>query len=144
MLTPRDGVSLKPLFTGETGARSHPIPFRHQGRAALVDNRYKLLTENLEKGVYRLYDLEADPRETRDISQEKPEIANRLRGALDTWNATVNASQTGRDYPEGKVHDTEPTSRSWTEVTAYLPYFEAWKKRPEYASVLKSGKKASE
>ena len=144
MLAPRDGVSLKPLFTGETGARSQPIPFRHQGRAAIVDNRYKLLTENLEKGVYQLYDLEADPRETRDISQERPDIAARLRGALDTWNATVNASQTGRDYPEGKVHDTEPTTRSWTELSEYQPYFEAWKKRPEYASVFKSGKKASE
>ena len=35
---PLDGTSLVPLFQREIGKRKKPIPFRHIGRAALIDN----------------------------------------------------------------------------------------------------------
>jgi arylsulfatase A-like enzyme len=52
MITPVDGLSLKPLFTRELGGRRAPIVFRYTTKRALVDDRYKLLTDNL--GAARL------------------------------------------------------------------------------------------
>ena len=49
---PLDGISLKPLFTAELTARTKPIPFRFGIKAALVDNRYKLLTDDLRKAAF--------------------------------------------------------------------------------------------
>ncbi|MCB1061393.1 MAG: sulfatase-like hydrolase/transferase [Verrucomicrobiae bacterium] len=141
LLAVRDGLSLRPMFTHEIGPREKPIPFRHQGRAAIVDNRYKLLSEKPEKGEYQLYDLEADPKETTDLSTEKPEVAARLQKELETFSASVDASQTGADYPEGKVNPGEPPSRNWMETPEYAPFLDELQKRPEYAPRLKPAKK---
>ena len=136
-----DGISLKALFQGEIGPRAKPIPFRHTGRAAWIDNRYKLVRE---KGRYALYDLETDEKESRDLSDKHPEVFQRLRAALEAWEKTVLASQAGKDYPEGRINPGEPPSRFWTAMEAYKPYFDAWKDRPEYAGRLKApGKKKS-
>ena len=64
---PLDGISLKPLLTGELPQRAKPIAFRFGSKVALIDNRYKLLAEELGKGNFQLYDLDADPQETNDI-----------------------------------------------------------------------------
>lgn len=138
---PIDGISLRPLFDGDIDAREKPIPFRHQGRAALVDNRYKLVSENFAKGEFQLYDLKADPKESQDISAEKPEIFQKLRDEFESWNTSVEASQRGADYPDGKIDPRYPIRRYWTEMSEYEPYFEAWSQRPEYASRFKPKKK---
>jgi arylsulfatase A-like enzyme len=82
MLKPVDGVSLKPLFAAEVAERAKPLPFRHQGRAALVDNRYKLVTQNIAAGKFELYDLVNDPKESKDVAAEQPEIATRMQQSL--------------------------------------------------------------
>ncbi len=133
----RDGVSLAALFGEEIERREQPIPFRHQGRAALIDNDYKLLTQDISSGEYELYDLRKDTGETENIIEEKPEVAARLRESLEEWNRSVEASVAGRDYPEGVVDASEPEPRFWMTVEEYEPYLEEWKKRPEYASRLK-------
>ncbi|MFT5499116.1 MAG: arylsulfatase A-like enzyme [Kiritimatiellia bacterium] len=137
-LQPADGMSLKPLFTKEIGPRLKPIPFRHIGNAAWVDNQYKLVSV---KGKFALYDLEADPHETTDLSEQQPKIFQRLRSAFDAWDQTVLQSQAGKDYPEGVINPGEPAPRFWTEVEAYKPYFDSWKDRPEYADRIKGAGK---
>lgn len=133
LLQPVDGVSLRSLFTAETGPRARPLGFRHTGRAALVDNRYKIVNLGIAKGgAFELYDLEADPSETRNIAAEQPEVAARLTRALVAWNASVDASYAGRDYPEGKVSATEPKSRDWMTAPEYQPYLKQLQARPEY------------
>src|SRR5690606_26811727 len=64
LLQPQDGISLMPLLQGDVQRRDKPICFRHTGRAAIIDNDYKLLTENLQRGDYQLYDLADDPQES--------------------------------------------------------------------------------
>jgi hypothetical protein len=51
--------------------------------------RFKLVEYPRLKGGYRsaLYDLAADPSETRDVRDEYPEIAVRLQRFLDEWTA---------------------------------------------------------
>ncbi len=132
MLKPVDGLSLRPLFTTEQKERPKPLVFRHTGRAALIDNRYKILTLSLEKGSFEIYDLETDPRETKDLAAEKPELAARLRTALLRWNESVQASVAGKDYPEGRVSSKEPPSRDWMTAPEYAPYLQELQARPEY------------
>ena len=138
---PLDGLSIKPLLEKEIGPRNKPIPFRHTGKAAWVDNRYKLLTTKLSRGVFELYDLESDPAESKDIASEHPDITKRMTEQLLTWSLSVDASAAGKDYPSGKVNADEPQPRFWTEVDEYKPYFAQWKDRWEYASRLKPKKK---
>ena len=136
MLSPQDGASLAPLLAEERPRREKPIPFRHRGRAALVDNEYKLLTHDLAKGEYELYDLVNDPKETQNLVGQEPQLAARLQETLESWNQSVEGSVAGRDYPEGTVDASEPEPRFWMAVKEYQPYFEEWRKRPEYASRL--------
>jgi arylsulfatase A-like enzyme len=143
MLKPIDGTSLKPLFARELDRRAQPLGFRHTNRAALIDNRYKILTENLRAGTFQLYDLESDPGETKDLSSEQPELAKRMREALLAWNESVQASYAGKDYPEGKVSASEPApQRNWMTSPEYQPYMAEWQKRPEYQATPKKKEKA--
>jgi len=136
MLNPVDGISLTPLFARELGERRQPFGFRYKKSRAWVDDRYKLLTEDLGTGAFQLYDLTADPNETKDLSAERPEIAARLRQQLLAWNTGVDASFAGRDYPEGTVSPADPQPMFWNEVAAYQPFLASWKDRWEYAPLL--------
>jgi hypothetical protein len=130
-----------PLFKKQLRRRQRPIPFRHIGRAALVDNNMKLLTNDLSGGKFELYDLERDPAETNDLAGQRAEIFQRMRKQLIDWSASVDASFDGEDYPEGKVDPSEPEPRFWTDVKAYKPYFDEWRTRWEYRSRLSKQKK---
>ncbi len=133
---PLDGVSLKPLFAGEEGSREKPIPFRYGAKAALIDGRHKILTQDLAKGVFELYDVEADPAETNDLSTEQPELFSRLKAALLMVNEGIEASFAGRDYPEGRVAPADPEPAFWYEADLYKPWLEEWKNDWNYASYM--------
>ncbi|MDZ7619407.1 MAG: sulfatase-like hydrolase/transferase [Patescibacteria group bacterium] len=129
---PLDGISLKPLLTGELPERTKPIPFRFGSKVAMVDNRYKLLTNDLGQADFQLYDLQADPRETNDISGEQPDRFARMKRDLLAWNETVDASFAGKDYPEGNVTPADPEPQFWFDTPAYAPYLPEWKDRWEF------------
>ncbi len=137
LLQPEDGIDLTALFGEELTRRQKPIPFRHMGRAALVDNNYKILTQDIESGDFELYDLAGDPKETNNLAAERPEIARRLQDALWQWNQSVEDSVAGKDYPEGTLDPAEPEPRFWMTLSEYEPYFDEWRERPEYESRLK-------
>ena len=136
MLQPQDGISLADLFEKEPPRREKPIPFLHDGRPALIDNDWKLVKPK-SKGAYQLYNLAEDKAESRDQLGEKPELAKRLIAQMESTLASITASQAGKDYPEGKITGDYPLRRFWTEIDDYKPYFDAWKKRPEYRSRIK-------
>lgn len=142
-IEPVDGQSLKPLLEREVGPRTKPIPFRYEGKGALVDNRYKLVSESLAGGKFELFDLEADPKESRDISAAQPAIAQRMRAHLLAWNASVDASVAGKDYPEGKVAPADPEPVFWSETAQYRPYLAEWSKRWEYEAATKAPAKGT-
>jgi arylsulfatase A-like enzyme len=139
---PVDGLSLKPLFAEDLTSRTKPIPFRFGAQAALVDGRYKLLTSNLAGGRFELYDLETDVRESRDLSSEEPQRFEQMKQELVAWNATVEASFAGKDYPEGHVAPPDPEPQFWYETPAYQPYVSDWKDRWEFRSYIESRGKA--
>jgi arylsulfatase A-like enzyme len=137
----RDGMNLVPLFAADPSSRPHPLGFRHRGRAAWIDGSMKLVTQDLEKGVFELYDLGKDPDETTNLAATQPDELALLVTAFMKWNNGVEASVAGKDYPEGKVTDTVTRRRSWPEEDLYRPFFEAWKDRTEFRRYLGAGGK---
>lgn len=140
MTKPLDGVSLKPLFDKEVGERKSPIGFRYQAKRALVTDRYKLLTGNLNGGKFELYDLIADANESRDLSQEHPEIFKSMKQQLLAWNASVDASFAGKDYAEGRLSPPDPEPVNWYDLPQYQPYLADWKQRWEFKGFLNRAK----
>lgn len=139
---PLDGISLKPLLTAEIAERSRPIPFRFGQKLALIDNRYKLLQDDRRSDRFQLYDLVTDPRETRDVSGERPEVFSRMKRDLLAWNQSVDASFAGRDYPAGAVSPPDPESIFWYDAPQYAPYLPQWKERWEFKSYIDGQRKA--
>jgi arylsulfatase A-like enzyme len=141
---PHDGISLIPFFDQNQESRRKPLGFRHKDRAAWIDGNLKLVTQNIEKDEYELYDLKKDPNETTDLAASEPETLARLKTAFSEWNASVTRSVEGKDYPEGRVTDKVTTRQSWPDLEIYRPWFPQWKDRPEFAKYLKSAAGASQ
>ncbi len=138
LIQPVDGISLLPLFQAELPQRIRPIPFRFHRQGAWTQQQYKLVSRDIAKGEFELYDLLADPQESRDLATKHPEILARLKSEFLTWNASVDASFSGKDYPAGRVEPPDPPSRRWPNDPAYAPYLEQWKDRPEYRQAIEA------
>ena len=131
LLNPIDGTSLCPIFKSDLKKRKKMIPFRINDKAALVDNNFKLVVTSLEKQNFELYNLEADPTESINISKEKPDVFKKMKTEFVIWNKTVQMSLEGRDYSEGKLFE-QPVSHFWMHDDKYKPFIKDWINRPEY------------
>ena len=100
-----DGISIAGVFDSEPARREQPIGFRASGGHAWLDNDVKLVRNYFSdpSDPFELYNVVDDPGEERDLMEEQPEIAARMRAELDGWNQSVDESVTGADYPEGRV-----------------------------------------
>jgi len=78
----------------------------------------------------------ADAKESRDLRAEKPEVFARMKQQLLTWDATMDASFAGKDYPGGKVSPPDPEPIFWYDTPQYQPFLAEWKLRWEYKSYL--------
>jgi arylsulfatase A-like enzyme len=94
---PLDGISLVPLIEGRMKERPAPIGFQSGRMATWNDNRYKLVVGGDGKQP-ELYDLIADPAETRDLAAEHPDIVERMLSELRPWQQSCSESAAGRDY----------------------------------------------
>lgn len=137
MLEVRDGISLVPLLEQDIQTREKPLGFRHTDRVAIVDNDYKLITQKIGSEKYELYNLKEDQSEKENLIDQQPKIAKRMIQHLNSWNATIESSIAGNDYPEKKVIPADPGPRTWTELEEYKPYLEGWKNRPEFKRYIK-------
>jgi arylsulfatase A-like enzyme len=100
---PVDGISLLPVIDGRQVERPAPIAFETMGntrgspKLALIEKRYKLLT-SLEGSDDMLYDLETDPKETKNLAAEMPERLAAMTKQLREWRDSCRNSAQGRDY----------------------------------------------
>ena len=106
---PLDGISLVPLLDGKMKERPQPLGFWHHGEetleegpAAWLENRYKLLQFNKPQKV-ELYDLVADPHETKNVAAQHPEVVAQMLARLESWKESVQRSNRGGDYPDGRL-----------------------------------------
>ncbi|MBM4025900.1 MAG: N-acetylgalactosamine 6-sulfate sulfatase [Planctomycetes bacterium] len=96
---PVDGISLRPLLEGTRRDRPAPIAFESGTQVALMDERYKLYSQDRGRS-YALYDLVADPGETKDLAAEDPARVAAMKTKLDGWRESCQRSLAGRDYRE--------------------------------------------
>ncbi|MCO8124929.1 sulfatase-like hydrolase/transferase [Stieleria sp. TO1_6] len=141
---PRDGISLTHLFPSDSAAnppRDQPICFRYKTKAAIVDGDWKLLSNQYQQGGFELYHLVDDVGEANDVAQAHPAIAQSMKTALQSWYQSTDASQSGADYPSGRVNADHPEPMFWVDRADYQPYLDQWKNRWEYQSWIKRREK---
>jgi arylsulfatase A-like enzyme len=92
-----DGVKLVPLLKGEALKRDalywHYPHYANQGGkpgGAVRAGDYKLI-EFYEDGHRELYDLRKDLGESRNLIEDRPEVAKELAGKLEAWQKEVGA-----------------------------------------------------
>jgi hypothetical protein len=95
-----------------------------------------VLTNDLASNQFELYDLVADPQESNDLREEQPEVFAQFRQQLIAWNTSMDASFSGRDYPQATVAPPDPKPINWYEAPEYRPFLKEWKQRDEYQSFL--------
>lgn len=90
---PLDGISLKPLLTGSTKDWPDRRIFSHWGgRVSVRTQQYRLDHQG------KLYDMVADPGQTKDVGKQNAEITAELRKAVADWKSTVLAElKRGKD-----------------------------------------------
>ena len=76
----------------------------------------------MKQDRWELYDLDKDQNETTDLINELPDVAARLKTAWAAWNASIEDSIAGLDYPEQKVVPADPGPSDWEKAEAYQPY----------------------
>lgn len=83
-----DGVDLLPFLNGAKTHPPHDVLFWRAGKGrAVVMGRWKLVECGPEH--IKLYDLAADPGETKDLSGKAPQVLKELRQAWSEWNAKM-------------------------------------------------------
>jgi arylsulfatase A-like enzyme len=96
---PLDGVSLAPILLGKADTLADRMVFNYwNGRVSGRTRRYRLDDQG------RLYDMAADPGQTRDIGKDHPDIARKLSDAVAAWRKDVLAGTAGKDdrpFPVG-------------------------------------------
>lgn len=119
---PLDGRSLVPLLHGKAeGWPERTLFTQHRllpaGKAdggAVRTQRFRLVAE---RGRWQLFDMQADPGQTRDVAGDHPETARGLREAFEKWYADVRTGADGYHPAIPVGHDEEdpvelPTPRS--------------------------------
>ena len=69
------------------------------------------------KPKWELYDLEADPAETKNLASEKPDVVKRLNAAWLSWNAEM-APPAWKKPPESQFGLPQYQGPLWPEEKA--------------------------
>ena len=101
--TGMDGRSLVPVITGEAGnvyGPEEPVGIEVAGNSALFKGDYKL-TRNTKPhgdGMWRLYHVTNDPAESRDLSEDLPELKAGMLGAYEQYAARFGVIELPKDF----------------------------------------------
>ena len=86
--TSADGVSFLPALLGRAGAQRERETLYWEfhergGSQAVRSGRWKAVRTGMHAGSVELFDLDADPAETRDLSASHPDVVRRLVESMD-------------------------------------------------------------
>ncbi len=102
---PLDGISVKPLLLSKTDNWPDRMIFSHQrGRVSVRTQQYRL------DHTGKLFDMNIDPGQYKDISNKKPEVAARLREAVARWKEEVLPKSPNDDRPFTVGYPAFPTT----------------------------------
>ena len=84
-----DGVDLLPYLTNQASGSPHEVLYwKLAGYCAVRKGRWKLYLEP-KHGIARLFDLENDPAEKRDVAAHEPGIFQELKALFDQWDQSL-------------------------------------------------------
>ena len=87
-IQPMEGVSLRPIFSGQTTTRARPIFWEHEGNRAVRSGNWKIVSTY--PGAWELYDMTADRVERNNVAAQHPDIVSRLGAEWDAWAKRAN------------------------------------------------------
>ncbi|TWU39963.1 Choline-sulfatase [Novipirellula aureliae] len=114
-----DGQNVLPAFKGEGFQRTKPIFWEWKGgdkqnftwpTLGIQDGRWKLLVGTETRQV-ELYDLEADWRETKNVSADHPEVVQRLTDQLAAWKDELPKSPSENSLSAARQKQTKNSSK---------------------------------
>ncbi len=101
-----DGVSLVPYIEGRsTGNPHHKLYWRKEGMAATRNDQFKMI--RIQDLGYRLYDLQGDLAESRDLSESNMRTLNSMQDQLADWEDEM-------------IDPLWVESPEWNQVTWYI------------------------
>ena len=101
-----DGENLLPLLTGSGGVSRDFLAWRFWSQSAVRSGSWKLLRWG--GGEDMLFDLEADPGETRNVIKDHASVASDLRQQLESWSRDL-------DPPGLPVRSPSDSEKRWYE-----------------------------
>jgi arylsulfatase A-like enzyme len=120
------GVDLLPRLRGECEPDADRMLFWNTHGSEIVRWRQWRLVR-FREGAWRLYDIEADPRETRDLSATQPEILAQLRARYEAWLermappvAPARPPQEWLRYTARGNHARRPFGYGWMGIEEWL------------------------
>lgn len=92
-IRPKEGVSLKPAFSGKSVGRRNPLFWEHEGNRAVREGRWKLVAK--ENQPWELYDIQTDRSEQTNLAEKDPGRVRSMTAAWDAWAARANVLPLG-------------------------------------------------
>ena len=87
-----DGVNLIPYLTGEKQGAPHEYLYWRSGpNAAVRHGEWKLLM--IGSDLERLYNVERDPGESKDMAAKHPDLVTKMKKAFDRWGEEMAPKQ---------------------------------------------------
>ena len=83
-----DGRDPTSTLAGKATSPHESLFWQYNRSSAVRRDRHKLVKPRTGKS-WELYDLAADPGETKDLAKEKPDVAARLTREFERWTVTV-------------------------------------------------------
>ncbi len=102
VITPMEGISLRPALTGKPLKRAQPLFWEHESNRALRAGQWKLVAK--EDQAWELYDLAADRSELNNLAAQQPARVKALAAQWDAWAARAQVLPLGawRARPAGR------------------------------------------
>ncbi|GAB3280704.1 arylsulfatase [Larkinella harenae] len=83
-IKPTEGVSLAPLFRGQSWKGHDALFFEHEGNRAVRQGDWKIVS-NYPENRWALYNLKTDRTELQDLSQKEPQRVQQMAALYDAW-----------------------------------------------------------
>jgi len=89
-ITPLEGRSLVPAFSGAPIPNRQALFWEHEGNRALRIGKWKLVAKS-PRGKWELYDMEADRTELHDLAEAQPERTKEMAAQWESWAKRTHA-----------------------------------------------------
>ena len=93
-ILPMEGVSLRPLFSGQTNPDREALYWEHEGNAAVRRGDWKLVRQG-GKGHWELFNMATDRTEQHDLASSEPDRVAELSAMWKAWAQRCNVSPNG-------------------------------------------------